>query len=173
MLENIVKVLTVYLETSVISGYGRKRFHKLTMEFFDLIKRGWIKPIISTHTLDELADKRTPQEVMDNLYTIEFNTCEATAEMVRLRELYLQKRIITDNDRPDAFHVAIATILEVDVLATWNMRHIVNPNNVPLFNKVNEKEGFKKITILKPEEIIIWLKKLNSHPMTPTNTGTN
>jgi hypothetical protein len=94
--------------------------------------------------------------------------------MEYLSELYLQKKIITENDRPDAFHVAIATILEVDVLATWNMTHIVNPNLIPLLNKVNDKEKHKPIKILKPEEIIVWLKRLNLNQDTiQTNIGMN
>jgi hypothetical protein len=161
MPEEIVKVLTVYLETSVIGGYNRERFHKVLFEFFDLIRKGLIIPIVSEHTLAELRDKRTPQFVIDNLYTIDFIPETTTAEMERLGELYLQKGIIDRNNARDAVHVAIATILEVDILATWNMTHIVNPNLIPLFNKVNRKEGFKEITILKPEEIILCLKKLN------------
>jgi hypothetical protein len=161
MLEKIINVLTVYLETSVISGYNRQRFHKIWVEFFDLIRAGKIKPVVSENAIEELADEGTPQEVLDNLSTIDFVPIATTAEMDRLGELYMQKGIIDRGNARDALHVAIATILEVDVLATWNMTHIVNPFHIPLFNKVNRKEGFKDITILKPEEIIVWLKKQN------------
>jgi hypothetical protein len=129
------------------------------VELFDLIRDGKIKPIVSEHTIKELVDERTPKEVLDNLYTFDFVPIATTEEMTRLGDLYLKRGIIDINNKRDAVHVAIASILEVDVLATWNMTHIVNPNHLPLFNKVNRKEGFKDITILKPEEIIAWLKR--------------
>ena len=50
----------VYIETSVISGYGRRRFHSSLMKFFDLIRKGVFIPIISVHTLAELYDKKHP-----------------------------------------------------------------------------------------------------------------
>jgi pentatricopeptide repeat protein len=93
MLEEIKKIITVYIETSVISGYGRERFHEYLLEFFDLIRQRKIKPEISTHTIDELADKRTPKRVIDNLYTINFIPSATTEEMKRLGDLYVEKGI--------------------------------------------------------------------------------
>ena len=51
--------LRVYIETSVISGYGRKRFHNDLMKFFSFIHKGIFIPVISIHTLEELHDDKT------------------------------------------------------------------------------------------------------------------
>ena len=146
--------LKVYIETSVISGYGRKRFHESLMKFFDLIREGVFIPIISAHTIGELYDKKTPTEVINNLNNISYTQFATTTEMLNLAEKYMIKKIIHENFEEDALHIAIATVLGVDVLVSWNLTHIVNENTIPLFNKINIKEGYKPIEIKKPEEIM-------------------
>ena len=144
----------VYIETSVISGYGRERFHDTLIKFFDLIRSGVFIPIISRHTLLELNHEHTPIQVIENLQTIEFIEYPTTSEMLNLAEKYINKKIIDSKYDDDAMHIAIATLLEVDVLVSWNLTHIVNKNTIPLFNKINIKEGYKTLEIKKPEEIM-------------------
>ena len=146
--------IKVYIETSVIGGYGRKRFHNDLMKFFDLVREGVFIPIISAHTLAELYDKKTPIDVIQNLATIDYTEYETTEKMNNLTDKYMEKRIIDERYRSDALHIAIATILKVDVLVSWNLTHIVNNFTIPMFNKVNIEEGYKPIEIKKPEEIM-------------------
>ena len=103
--------IKVYIETSVISGYGRKRFHIDLMKFFDLIREGIFVPIISAHTLGELYDNKTQDEVINNLETIDYKVYETTDEMNILFEKYMVKKIIDDGFRSDALHIAIASVL--------------------------------------------------------------
>ena len=146
--------LKVYIETSVISGYGRKRFHNDLMKFFDLIREGVFIPVISIHTLEELHNNKTPIEVIKNLETIEYDEYETTDIMYNLADKYMEKKIVDNQYYSDALHIAIATVLEVDVLVSWNLTHIVNEVTKPLFNKVNINEGYKSLEIKKTEEIM-------------------
>ncbi|MCL2064016.1 MAG: hypothetical protein FWG98_06550 [Candidatus Cloacimonetes bacterium] len=139
--------IKVYIETSVISGFGRKRFHNDLMKFFDLIREGVFIPIISEHTLSELYDDDTPIEVIENLNTIDYKQLATTDEMINLYDKYMEKRIVDENFKSDAMHVAIATILKVDVLVSWNLKHIANEITIPLFNKVSIKEGYTTLEI--------------------------
>jgi len=129
--------IKVYIETSVISGYGRKRFHYPLMRFFDLLKEGVFIPIISLHTLKELYNEKTPIEVIQNLKTIEYKEYETTDEMYSLADKYMEKKIVDKQYYSDALHIAITTVLGVDVLVSWNLTHIVNNITKSLFNKVN------------------------------------
>lgn len=45
----------------------------------------------------------------------------------------------------DGLHIAIATAAEVDVLVSWNFKHIVHFNKIRLFNAVNLELGYKPI----------------------------
>ena len=54
----------------------------------------------------------------------------------------------------DCHHIAIATIRRVDILASWNFKHIVNENRIRGYNSVNLKMGYDQLEILSPLEII-------------------
>jgi len=51
-------------------------------------------------------------------------------------------------------HIALATIAEVDVLVSWNFKHIVRLDKIRLFNAVNLEQGYKSLTIYSPREVI-------------------
>ena len=47
-----------------------------------------------------------------------------------------------------------ATVAEVDVLVSWNFRHIVNFRRIPMYNGVNLVHGYGTIAIFSPLEVI-------------------
>ncbi len=51
-------------------------------------------------------------------------------------------------------HFAIATINRVDVLVSWNFRHIVNLSRIRLYNSVNLKYGYPLLEIRSPREVL-------------------
>ena len=51
-------------------------------------------------------------------------------------------------------HIAIATIYNADVLASWNFKHIVNLNRIRLYNSINMRIGYKILEIRTPREIL-------------------
>ena len=71
-----------------------------------------------------------------------------------LAEKYLKEKIVTTKFRADALHIAIATINKVDVLTSWNFKHIVNLNRIRQYNSVNLKYGHSLIEIRSPMEIV-------------------
>ena len=65
-----------------------------------------------------------------------------------------QKRdILTPNFFDDGMHIAIATINKIDILVSWNFKHIVHYNKIHLFNAVNFEMGYKQIDIFSPREV--------------------
>ena len=63
-------------------------------------------------------------------------------EAVDLRDAYLKTGIVTDQYEDDAMHVALATLVRADVIASWNFRHLVNPSRIRGFNGVNAMQGY-------------------------------
>jgi hypothetical protein len=74
--------------------------------------------------------------------------------MIDLADSYMKRNIVTTKYYADALHIAIATVLGVDVLVSWNFKHIVNLNKIKLFNSVNLQEGYPLIEIRTPKEVI-------------------
>ncbi len=51
-------------------------------------------------------------------------------------------------------HIAVATLGRVDVVVSWNFKHIVNLNRIRLYNSVNLKLGYPMIEIRSPREVL-------------------
>ncbi len=149
-----MKTLKVYLDTSVIGGCFDDEFRSESNEIFNMIKLGIYEPVISTITINELIN--APQQVSDLLVTIEDNLLllEINEEVIKLSSEYLKENIITEKFREDALHIALATVYNIDVLASWNFKHIVNLNKIKLFNAVNISQGYKELEIRSPRELI-------------------
>ncbi len=49
---------------------------------------------------------------------------------------------------------AIATINKVDVLASWNFKHIVNLNRIKGYNSINMRMGYITLEIRNPKDLM-------------------
>ena len=148
-----MKKLRVYIENSVIGGYFDEEFRIPTIKLFELFREGVYKAVISAHTITELDDG-APDSVKINLETIDCERHEVSEEMLVLSQKYMSEKIVSKKYYGDALHIAVATVLSVDVLVSWNFRHIVNLNKIKLFNSVNLREGYAILEIRTPLEVI-------------------
>jgi len=56
----------------------------------------------------------------------------------------------------DALHVALATVSRCRVVVSWNFKHIVHFDKIPLYNGVNLINGYEALSINTPAEIIAY-----------------
>lgn len=75
-------------------------------------------------------------------------------ETEKLADKYISEKVVTKKYYEDALHIAIATINKVDVLVSWNFKHIVNLDKIRMYNSVNLKNGYSIIEIRNPREIL-------------------
>ncbi len=149
-----MKISRIYLDTSVIGGCHDDEFKRWSnglMKDFRLIN---YLPVISTLTFDEIS--KAPEYVQETLKTLlEYDpeVLEITEPALELSELYLKRNILTPKFRDDALHIALASLANVDVLVSWNFRHIVHYDKIRLFNSVNIENGLKSIDIYSPREV--------------------
>ncbi|GHT47686.1 hypothetical protein AGMMS49965_25840 [Bacteroidia bacterium] len=54
----------------------------------------------------------------------------------------------------DCLHIAIATLNKVDVLVSWNFKHIVNLDRIRGYNSINMKMGYGTIEIRNPQNLV-------------------
>jgi len=148
-----IKTLKVYIENSVIGGYFDEEFKEYTRKLFEKFKNGIYKPIISSHVIAEL-ENGAPNHVKENLKTIDYAEYAVTDEMLKLAEKYMEQKIVSENYYGDALHIAVATVLGVDVLVSWNFKHIVNLDRIRLFNSINIREGYNFLEIRSPREVV-------------------
>ena len=145
----------IYLDTSVIGGYLDKEFQVWSRQLFDEFKAGKKIAVISDITLDELDNAR--HEVRDLVKLIPEEAKEyvlSDEEAEDLADDYLREGATTKKFREDALHIAIATINKVDVLVSWNFKHIVNLDRIKKYNGVNLKHRYSILEIRNPREIL-------------------
>ena len=147
----------IYLDTSVIGGYYDTEFEEDTRILFEKIKLGQFHVVLSDITEGELQEA---PEMIRNLF-IELSAglatkIELTEEAVQLADTYLAEKVVGKTSRIDCFHIALATIHQVDILVSWNFKHIVNVQRIRGYNAVNMKLGYPTIDIRSPKEIIYY-----------------
>lgn len=54
----------------------------------------------------------------------------------------------------DCLHIALATIHKVDILVSWNFKHIVNVYRIRGYNSVNLSLGYSTLEIRSPKDVI-------------------
>lgn len=115
---------------------------------------GRLQPIVSDVVAAEIntAPARV-QQVYADLLALTPEIVSTTELALALADLYQQRRILTPKFYDDGLHIALATIAEVDVLVSWNFKHIVHLDKIRLFNAVNLEQGYKPLVIYSPREV--------------------
>ncbi len=145
----------IYIDTSVIGGCFDDEFSDASNKLFEEFKAGNKIAVISNITILEL--EKAPEDVKSKLDEIPEQFIEKVALSIEAEELsnkYISENVISPNFIEDARHIAIAVIEKVDVLASWNFRHIVNLKRIHGYNAVNMKEGYQLLEIRSPREVI-------------------
>jgi hypothetical protein len=149
-----MKKLRIYIDTSVIGGCFDKEFSKWSNGLVKDFRLGNFQPIVSDVVAVEVAN--APQNVKDKYTEILGFGAEQLVvdeEVDTLAEEYERSGILTPKFTQDMIHIALATVANVDVVVSWNFKHIVHFDKIRLFNAVNSKMGYKELEIYSPREV--------------------
>jgi len=124
------------------------------MRLFNRSRAGDALLVISDTTLAELASAPPKvRNVIDDLPRECLEFVHQTAESEGLAEEYIRQAVVSRRMLADAQHIALATVARVDVLVSWNFRHIVNLDRIHGFNAVNLRAGYPLLEIRSPLEV--------------------
>jgi hypothetical protein len=150
----------IYIDTSIVGGFFDSEFESETQLLF---KRLFNKEVI--FVISDLLDielERAPESVKNLLYEYPddvFERVSLTVEAKELGELYVKENVVGPTSIEDCYHIAIATINNVDVLASWNFKHIVNFTRIKGYNAVNLKNGYNLLEIRNTKDLIEYGKE--------------
>jgi hypothetical protein len=149
-----MKPLRVYADTSVFGGVFDEEFAIPSRIFFDQVRKERFSLISSALVVDEIAD--APRKVREFFQGLagHVDISAISSEAVALRNAYLAAGIVGQASRDDAQHVALATILECWTIVSWNFKHIVHAQKIPLYNGINKGHGYREVAIHTPQEVI-------------------
>jgi hypothetical protein len=147
--------MKVYADTSTIGGCFDVEFKEWSLALFEEYKQGVKTMMLSDLTIQELEFAREEvRNKVNELKTENKISIGVNDEAIKLAETYINEGALTNKSYNDALHIALATLNNADVLASWNFKHIVNINRIRLYNSINLKLGYKMIEIRTPREIL-------------------
>lgn len=146
-------MVRAYADTSVFGGVFDEEFEKPSKKFFVAARTGDIKLLTSELVRQEI-------QVAPHKVQTFFEEMLSLAEVVGVSEAvldlqnrYVNKRIVSKRYATDAMHVALATVSGARVIVSWNFKHIVNFQKIPMYNAVNASQGYHPIGIYSPLEV--------------------
>jgi len=145
-------IRTIYIDTSVFGGYFDEEVGSDTEIFFEKIILDNTQIVVSDVLETEIY--KAPAFIIDffeslkNIERIELSDIERN-----LAEKYISEKVVGRTSLVDCQHIALATVANVDVLTSWNFKHIVNLERIRGYNSINLREGYRTLEIRTPKEI--------------------
>lgn len=126
---------------------------QLTRDWWDL-QREKHELFTSQIVLDEIAAGEREMakrrlELMAGLTVLDL-----TPDAETLAERVLLSGLLPATADGDAAHIALATVHKLDILLTWNCRHIANAAIVGRLRRLAEAQGHTLPEIYTPEELL-------------------
>ena len=144
-----------YFDTSVFGGMFDAEFEEESTLLFEKVKLGQIKCVYSDLTESELAT--APLRVQQFFLSIEDKhkqVMKVTPLALTLARTYIEEKVVGLTSLDDCIHIAVATLCKVDILVSWNFKHIVNVYRIRGYNSVNLRLGYSTLEIRSPKEIV-------------------
>ena len=145
----------IYIDSSVVGGYFDEEFKEATIKLFDRLDKNEIIFVVSD--LLDLELLKAPHQVRQLLYNYspdKFQRVELTEEAIVLANTYINEKVVDKTSLEDCRHIALATIHKVDVLASWNFKHIVNLDRIKGYNSVNLRTEYSILEIRSPKDLV-------------------
>ena len=155
-------MLRVYVETSVWGMVHPGRSPVLrgpTLEFFEECRRGVFQSHISDVVIDEIreASPDVQRHVFGWIEKLEPVILYSTSEANALAEAFIESGVLSSKRWADARHVACAVVHGLDLLVSWNYRHIANVRREERFHAVSVLRDWQSnLSIHTPPEVLEW-----------------
>jgi predicted nucleic acid-binding protein len=150
----VIRTLRVYADTSVFGGVFDEEFEAASSTFFQQVRAGQFQLVISPVIQAEIeAAPQMVRSFFDEMLAIA-ELIDVSEQALQLRNAYIEAGIVTPKSATDALHVALATIAGCSLIVSWNFKHIVRFDKVPLYRAVNVLNGYTEIGIFSPLEVI-------------------
>ena len=124
-----------YFDTSVFGGLFDAEFEAETALLFEKVTLGQIKCVYSNLTESELTN--APERVRNYFENIKDEFKEkvlVTPEGLKLAQTYVDEKVVGETSLDDCIHIATATLNKVNMLVSWNFKHIVNIYRIRGYN---------------------------------------
>lgn len=156
-----MKKIKIYLDTSILNFVLTDKPElalqkKATIDLVSAIKKDEYEAFISDVVTAEVD--RAPQDIAvrlrDVIKDVNPEELSLTKEAEDLAVKYILEGIIPDKYENDAFHIAIASVNDLDLIVSWNFDHIVKLKTKHGVTAINTLLGYKTTEIISPLEVV-------------------
>ena len=148
----------VYLETTIFNYYfdKTKSSQPFTISFFEALGSGQFEGYTSVYTYEELDKASEPlrSDMLQLINKYDISILDTSEEVIQLAEKYIANNIIPKKKRMDALHISIASVNELDIILSYNFKHINKLKTKTMVPAINQLSGYRDIFIAQPEEVI-------------------
>ncbi len=151
--------MKLYVETSVPNflfteqSPEKRRVTEVFFEWLNLSEHKVFCSQVVFAELDEAPDDKR-SKMLRAMSDLDPAILPVTAEAAGLCQFYLDRGILPPRYYNDAIQIALCSCHNVDYLATWNMRHMLNVYRQEKINRANLEFGQPSIKIVTPEHLI-------------------
>ena len=151
----------VYLETSIVSYLVARPSRDLIVAAHQEVTRQWWEKrreqfdvYVSQLVVDE-AGRGDRDSVSRRMAILEgVAILPVTALAAAVARALIEAHAVPRESLEDALHVALAATNGIDVLMTWNCRHIANAEMAPAIRATIEHCGYDPPIICTPDELM-------------------
>ena len=146
----------IYLDTSIISAYFdfRKPVRQLITEKWVQNDLPDFEVYISELVLNEInnnTDEKLKEKMLRLLNEIKPINLEINEEVLKIAQIYRNE--ILSKEINDTVHIAVVSFYGLEILVSWNFRHIVNWRTINTIHKINLRNNLDIIEILSIENL--------------------
>lgn len=147
----------VYVDTSVFSACEDEKYwiRESSRALFERFRVGDMTLVLSAAVAGELDAVTEAARALPSTVPREHSEfLEPSGAAEELADRYTEAGAVDAATRPAALHVAFATLANVDTLASWNYKHLLNVYREPRFDAVNRELGHPRIKMYEPPAIL-------------------
>lgn len=152
---------TAYIETTIPSYYTARNTRSILQASRQLATREWwdsgcsgFDLVTSTETLNE-AGEGDPDMAKARLDLLKnMRILPVTEPAAGLARKLVASGLVPAIASPDAVHIALASVHQIDFLVTWNFKHISNPHTRERMRTRIKDSGFRMPVMCNPEELL-------------------
>jgi len=152
---------TAYIETTVPSYHTARNARSILQASRQLATREWwdggcsgFDLVTSTETLNE-AGEGDPEMAEARLVLLRgMRVIPVTEEASDLARVLVATGLVPAIASPDAVHIALASVHQIDFLVTWNFKHIANPHIRERMRATINETGYRMPVMCSPEELL-------------------
>lgn len=151
---------SVYIETSVVSYLTARSSRDMAVATHQAYTRDfWEKldhyQVYISELVVKEAGRGNPDAAGKRLASIEsLELLIIDEDSLALSAKLLSEKVMPANQPEDALHLAVATVNGLDIVLTWNYKHLNNPFTRMLTRQVIENAGYQCPEICSPEELL-------------------